>query len=75
MICERKALLTIPRLVSLLLISFILLLSNGCVVKDIGQTMEQTVKGDYFLKSEKYEQGRESFQQEVRENPESALAN
>jgi len=73
--CGRNVLLTIPRVVSLLLIFFILLLANGCVVKDIGQTMEQTVKGDYFLKSEKYEQGRESFEQEVRENPESALAN
>ena len=53
----------------------ILLLGAGCVVKDIGRTVEHTVKGDYFLTSKKFEQGEESFQREVQENPYSALAN
>lgn len=50
------------------------LLSSGCVVKDISSTVEQTVKGDYYLKSKKYDQGKESFRREVLENPGSALA-
>lgn len=55
-------------------------LTSGCVkeigntVGQIGSTVEQTVKGDYYLKSKKYEQGRESFSKEVRENPNSGLA-
>ena len=48
---------------------------SGCVVKDLGQTVEQTVKGDYFLQSEQSKRGRESFRLEVEENPDSALAN
>jgi tetratricopeptide (TPR) repeat protein len=49
-------------------------LLSGCVVKNIGTTVEHTFKGDYYLTSEKFEQGRESFAREVQENPESALA-
>ena len=49
-------------------------LLTGCVVKNIGTTVEHTFKGDYYLTSEKFEQGRESFAREVQENPESALA-
>ncbi len=47
---------------------------TGCVIKDLGQTVEQTVKGDYFLQSEQSERGRESFRLEVEQNPESPLA-
>jgi tetratricopeptide (TPR) repeat protein len=49
-------------------------LLSGCVVKNVGTTVEHTFKGDYYLNSEKFEQGRESFAREVEENPESALA-
>lgn len=56
------------------LLSSIAILS-GCVVKDISRTVEHTVKGDYYLKSEKFDQGRDSFKTEVEENPSSALAN
>lgn len=49
--------------------------SSGCVVKDLGQTVEQTLKGDYFLQSNQSDRGRESFSREVQENPDSALAN
>lgn len=55
-------------------------ISSGCIkdigstVGNIGSTVEQTVKGDYYLKSRKYEQGRESFKAEVLESPNSALA-
>ena len=56
----------------LLLLCVVLL--SGCVVKNIGTTVEHTFKGDYYLTSEKFEQGRESFAREVQENPESALA-
>ena len=52
-----------------------LLLSSGCVVKDIGNTVEHTFKGDYYLKEKQYEKGQESFAQEVAENPNSPLAN
>ncbi len=45
---------------------------NGCVVKDIGTTVEHSFKGDYYLSTEKYEQGRQSFAQEVADNPDSA---
>jgi len=47
---------------------------TGCVIKDLGKTVEQTVKGDYFLQSEQSERGRESFRLEVEQNPESPLA-
>ncbi len=47
---------------------------TGCFVKDLGQTVEQTVKGDYFLQSEQSKRGRESFRLEVEENPGSPLA-
>jgi tetratricopeptide (TPR) repeat protein len=53
----------------------LLILSSGCVVKDIGSTVEHTFKGDYYLQAEQYEQGEESFAQEVAENPNSPLAN
>lgn len=49
-------------------------LLNGCVIKHVGTTVEHTFKGDYYLTSEKFEQGRESFAREVDENPDSALA-
>lgn len=47
---------------------------GGCVVKDIGTTVEHTFKGDYYLSAEEYEKGRESFALEVAQNPDSALA-
>ena len=50
------------------------ILFTGCVIKDIGNTVEQTVKGDYFLQSDQSKRGRESFRLEVEENPDSALA-
>jgi tetratricopeptide (TPR) repeat protein len=48
---------------------------NGCVVKNISQTMAYTVKGDYYLQNEKFEQGRRSFQSDVQKNPSSVVAN
>jgi Tfp pilus assembly protein PilF len=60
--------------VSLVLLLFVVLL-GGCVVRDVSQTVGHTVKGDYYLESEKYSQGRESFQKAVQQNPESASAN
>ena len=51
------------------------LFTCGCVLKNVGTAVEQTVKGDYFLQSEQFKRGRESFRLEVQENPESALAN
>ncbi len=53
----------------------LLLLSGGCVVKNIGTTVEHTFKGDYYLQEKQYEQGQESFAREVAENPDSTLAN
>lgn len=61
-----------------LLMSFgalsLLISMSGCVVKDLGQTVEQTVKGDYFLQTDQSKRGRESFRLEIEENPNSALA-
>ena len=47
---------------------------SGCVVKNLGQTVQQTVKGDYFLQSDQAKRGRESFRVEVEQHPDSALA-
>jgi len=47
---------------------------SGCIVQNLGQTVEQTVKGDYFLQSDQPKRGRESFRVEVEENPDSHLA-
>jgi tetratricopeptide (TPR) repeat protein len=57
----------------LLLLS--LVISNGCVVKDMGNVVKHNVTGDYFLSTEKYSRGAENFQQEVAKNPDSVLAN
>lgn len=59
----------------LLLAATGILLLGGCVVKDISQTVGNTVKGDYYLDTEKYDQGRESFEKAVAENPSSSSAN
>ena len=48
---------------------------NGCVVKNISQTMAYTVKGDYYLQNENFEKGRLSFQSDVQKNPSSVVAN
>jgi tetratricopeptide (TPR) repeat protein len=53
---------------------FCVILLTGCVLKNVGTTVEHTFKGDYYLTSGKYEKGRESFAREVQENPESGLA-
>lgn len=53
----------------------LLIFMPGCVVRDLGQTLEQTVKGDYYLQNKQSERGRESFKREVEDNPESGLAN
>jgi len=62
-----------PALISLSALATAISIS-GCAVKELGQTVEQTVKGDYFLESEQSARGRESFRIEVEENPDSALA-
>jgi tetratricopeptide (TPR) repeat protein len=56
-------------------LAFFPVMINGCVVQNIGTTVEHNFKGEYYLSSEKYEQGRQSFAQEVADNPDSALAN
>ncbi len=60
-------------LLFLLLLS--LVISNGCVVKDMGNVVKHNVTGDYFLSTEEYSRGAENFQQEVAKNPDSVLAN
>ncbi|MEE4164615.1 MAG: tetratricopeptide repeat protein [Desulfocapsaceae bacterium] len=45
------------------------------MVKDLGRTVEYTVKGDYFLQSDQSDRGRRSFEREVELNPDSTLAN
>lgn len=52
----------------------LLVTMTGCVVKDLGQNLEQTVKGDYFLQSDQSRRGKQSFRLEVEENPDSPLA-
>ncbi len=47
---------------------------GGCGVKDFGRTIGQTVKGDYFLQTNRYEQGVASFRQEVARFPDNAVA-
>lgn len=58
---------------------FIVILSitatvSGCVVKDVGNTVQHAVKGDYYLQSKKYQKGQASFKQAVRDTPDNALA-
>ncbi len=60
-------------LLFLLLLS--LVISSGCVVKDMGNVVKHNVTGDYFLSTEEYSRGAENFQQEVAKNPDSVLAN
>ncbi len=59
-----------------LLFCLILLVSasGGCVVKDIGTTVKQSIKGDYYLRTEDFKKGREDFKREVAETPGSPLA-
>lgn len=53
---------------------YLAVLLSGCVIKDVGLTVEHSIKGDYYLSSEKFEQGRDSFALEVQQNPDSAMA-
>jgi tetratricopeptide (TPR) repeat protein len=50
------------------------LLLNGCVVKDLGNNVGHTIKGDYYLQSKDHSGGKDAFRQEVAENPESPSA-
>jgi tetratricopeptide (TPR) repeat protein len=60
----------------LLIFSFLLLtLSSGCGVRDMGNKVKQSFKGQHFLSTKEFSRGVKSFEQEVRENPESDLAN
>ena len=61
------------RLSSSAALLFLLLAANGCVIKNVGTTVESTIKGDYFLQYEKFDEGLKSFQQAVAENPGNAL--
>ena len=58
-----------------LLLSLVLVINSGCVVKDMGNAVKHSITGDYYLSTEKYSRGAENFQQEVAKNPDSVLAN
>ncbi len=47
---------------------------NGCVVKEFGRSVTNSVKGDYYLQAKDYKKGRESFKAEVKQNPKSSSA-
>ena len=47
---------------------------NGCVVKEYGRSIKNSVKGDYYLQAKDYQKGRESFKAEVKQNPNSPSA-
>lgn len=57
------------------LLLVLILVSNGCVVKQIGYTVKHTIKADYFLSTEEYSRGKNSFREEVEKDPNSASAN
>ena len=48
---------------------------GGCVVKDMGNVVKHSMKGQHYLSNKDFSRGVESFQAEVEANPESALAN
>jgi tetratricopeptide (TPR) repeat protein len=52
-----------------------LVLTGGCVVKDMGNVVKHSFTGEHFLVTEKYSRGVKNFKQEVAENPDSVLAN
>jgi len=63
------------RICRILLYSSLLISAlGGCVIKDIGTTVKQTIKGDYYLRAEKFEKGRQDFKHEVAEDPNNPLA-
>lgn len=47
---------------------------NGCVVKEYGRSVKNSVKGDYYLQAKNYQKGRESFKIEVKQNSKSSSA-
>lgn len=47
---------------------------NGCVVKEYGRSVKNSVKGDYYLQAKDFKKGRESFKVEVKQNPKSSSA-
>lgn len=59
----------------LVLLLLPLVLSSGCVVKDVGNTIKHNITGEHFLLTEEYSRGVKNFQKQVAENPESVLAN
>ncbi|WP_136806036.1 tetratricopeptide repeat protein [Desulfosediminicola flagellatus] len=54
--------------------TFLMPMLNGCVVKDIGNKVGHTIKGDYYLQNKDHREGRATFMQEVEENPTSPSA-
>lgn len=58
-------------MIGMLVLTIVIFTSGGCVVSELGQTL----KGDYYLKSDQPDKGRESFRQDVEENPDSAISN
>lgn len=54
---------------------FVLLSSSGCVVKEMGNTVKHSIKGDFMLSREDYSSGVSNFRQEVESNPQSSSAN
>lgn len=56
-----------------LLLSIILSI-NGCVVKEFGRSVKNSVKGDYYLQAKDYQKGRDNFKAEVKQNPNSSSA-
>ncbi|MFT5700051.1 MAG: tetratricopeptide (TPR) repeat protein [Desulforhopalus sp.] len=59
-------------LLSLLLLA---LLSSGCVIRDMGHAVKNSIAGEHFLTTGQYEKGIDSFKEEVTSNPDSHLAN
>lgn len=58
----------------ILLLCLALPLLSGCVVREYGRTIGHSIKGDYYLQTNNYENGLEHFRNEVAQHPTSALA-
>lgn len=57
------------------IVLFLLLSCSGCVIKDMGRTVNYSITGEHFLTTQQFDRGITNFKDKVDQNPENHLAN
>ncbi|BHH85657.1 tetratricopeptide repeat protein [Desulforhopalus sp. 52FAK] len=57
------------------IVLFLSLSCSGCIIKDLGKTVNYSITGEHFLTTQQFDRGVSSFKEKVEQNPENHLAN